>query len=295
MTTQTSLKDISKKIQELPTPDFLVQNIIAVASDPESNTKDLNNAVIKSPPLSAKILKMSNSAYYALPRRVTKLTQAINILGFKTVRNLALSIFTVKSYFRKEYEFFNTEKFWKHLMGTAIASELLSKHLNYPEREEAFLCGMLHDMGKIAMSIIMPDIFEMIIKVSRHKKISFEEAEELLETYSHQQIGKILFESWNLSDVVIDSANFHNSPQKNKNENTRMLTNIVYISNLTINIIFYGFSGSFSIPVPNEDIWNSVGLTPKKYLSYFEKLKIVISESEDFLNINNIVEDMEEE
>lgn len=293
MTKEVSIKKLSEKINELPTPDFIVQNIIAVASDPDSGTKDLNSAVLKSPPLSAKILKLSNSAYYALPRKITKLSQAINILGFKTVRNLALSLFTAKSFFKEEYEYFNTKKFWKHLMGTAIAAELLSKYVNFPDREEAFLSGMLHDLGKIAMAILMPDIFKMIIKTSHHKKISFSEAEELLETFSHEQIGKMMFENWNLSEIVIDSTANHNNPRNNKNENTKMITKIVYLSNKTINILYYGYSGCFDIPIAEKDLWNTIGMTTKKYISYLDKLKMVITDSEDFLNMDQIMKDIE--
>lgn len=288
------MRDISKKIEELPTPDFVVQRIISIASNPESGTKELNIAVLESPTLSAKILKMSNSAYYAIPRKITKLTQAINILGFKTVRNLAMSIFTVNSYFKKEYEYFNTEKFWKHLMGTGIAAELLSNYVNYPEKEEAFLSGMLHDLGKIAMAFVMPDVFEMIVKLSKHKKVSFSKAEEMLQSFSHQQIGKVLFENWNMSDIIIDTATFHDNPNENRHENTKAIVNIVHIANISVKTLLYGHSGSFEIPIPNEVAWNELSLTPQKYKKYLDNLKEKISESQDFMNLNNII-DVEEE
>jgi len=287
-----SIKEISSKISELPTPDFIVQRIIKIASDPNSGTKELNSAVIESPSLTAKILKLSNSAYYALPRRVSKLSQAISILGFKSVRNLALSIFTANTFFKNEFDFFNTEKFWKHLISTGIASELLSKYVNYPEKEEAFLSGMLHDLGKIAMAFVMPDIFEMILKTSFHKKISFIEAESLLETYGHQQIGKLFFESWNLSPLITDVANFHDTPSALSNDNSRSIVNIVNVANSSINILQYGYSGCYNIPIPDSKSWNELGLTPKKYKNYFYNLKEKLNESDDFMNLKNIVEDI---
>lgn len=290
---KVSISVISKKIEELPTPDFIVQRIINIASDPNSSVKDLNAAVLESPSLSAKILKLSNSAYYALPRKITKLSQAINILGFKTVRNLAMSIFTVKNFFRKEYDFFNTKKFWTHLMSTAIGAELLAKTINYPEREEAFLGGLLHDLGKVAMSNIMPEVFEMTIKVSKHKKISFKEAENLLDSYSHESIGKLLFKQWGLSDQIINTAGFHDSVDDLSDENTKMIVQIIHISNITTNTLYYGYSGNFGIEIPNINAWNNLGLTPKKYFNYVEALKNKIDNSEEFMNIDGIIEDME--
>lgn len=292
---KVSISVIAKKIEELPTPDFIVQRIINIASDPNSSVKELNTAVLESPSLSAKILKLSNSAYYALPRKVTKLSQAINILGFKTVRNLAMSIFTVQNFFRDEYDFFNTKKFWTHLMSTAIGAELLAKTINFPEREEAFLAGLLHDLGKIAMANIMPEIFEMTVKTAYHKKISFKEAEILLDSYSHEFIGKLLFKQWGLSDQIINSTGFHDSVDDLSDDNTKMIVQIVHIANITTNILFYGYSGNFGIEIPNINAWNNIGLTPKKYFSYAEALKNKIENSEEFMNINSIVEDMEVE
>ncbi len=136
--------------------------------------KELVNSISQSPTLTAKILRLANSAYYSLPKRITRLTQAVNLLGLKTVRNLALSIFTVENFFLiKSILFFNTYNFWQHLITTGIASELLAKYLNFPEKEESFMCGILHDLGKIVMAHIMPEVFEMVIKVAQHEKISF--------------------------------------------------------------------------------------------------------------------------
>lgn len=290
---KVSISVISKKIEELPTPDFIVQRIINIASDPTSSVKDLNAAVLESPSLSAKILKLSNSAYYALPRKITKLSQAINILGFKTVRNLAMSIFTVKNFFRNEYDFFNTKKFWTHLMSTAIGAELLAKTINFPEREEAFLAGLLHDLGKVAMSNIMPEIFEMNIKVAKHKKISFKKAEEILESYSHESIGKLLFKQWGLSDLIVNSAGFHDSIENLTDDNSKMIVQVVHLANVTTNTLFYGYSGNFGIELPDANSWNNLGLNPKKYFNYVEALKKKIDESEEFMNIDGIIDEME--
>ncbi|HOG33657.1 MAG TPA: HDOD domain-containing protein [Petrotogaceae bacterium] len=289
-----SIKEITRKIEELPTPDFIVQRIVSIASSPNASTKELNMAILESPSMAAKILKMANSAYYAMPRRITKLSQAINILGFRSVRNLALSVFTAKSFFSREFEYFNTKKVWSHFMATAISCELLSKFINFPDREEAFLCGMLHDLGKMAMSIVMPDVFEMIVTVAKHKKISFSKAEELLETYSHQQIGRMLFENWQMSEIMIASATFHDSPSLCKSEDSRTIVNLVSIANTTVNILLYGYSGCFDIPAVSDEAWNNLGLTPRKYLNYFENLKIKIKESEDFMNLSNVLDDLQE-
>ncbi|OQY09382.1 MAG: hypothetical protein B6I29_03540 [Marinitoga sp. 4572_148] len=288
-------KEIIKKLSELPTPNFVLKRIIDTTSNPSSNTKELENAVLQSPPLVAKILKLSNSAYYALPRKITKLSQAINILGFKTVRNLALSIFVADSFFRREFEFLDSQKFWKHVMSVAIASEMLSQFVNYPDKEEIFLSGMLHDLGKIAMGIITPETVEMILNVAEYKKVSFIKAENMLNVMTHQTFGKLLFENWNLPESVIYTAAYHDEPEKLDIDRFSLNVYIIHLANISVNSIFYGYSGCFDIPVPSDVVWNRFDMTAKKYLDFLNNLERKLEESNDFVKLNTFIEDTEEE
>lgn len=291
----TTMKELLKKISELPTPNFILKRIMDIAGNPSSNTKELEKAVLQSPPLVAKILKLSNSAYYALPRKITKLSQAINILGFKTVRNLAMGIFVADSFFRREFEFLDSKKFWRHSIAVAIAAEQLAQIVNYPDKEEIFLSGMLHDLGKMVMGIITPETVEMVLNVAEYKKVSFLKAEEMLNVMSHQILGKELFKNWNLPDNVIYTAEYHDIPEKLDIEKFSMNVYIVHLANSSINTIYYGYSGCYDIPVPSDVVWNKFGMTAKKYLDFLEKLEEKLDESNDFMNLDTFIEEPEEE
>lgn len=287
------INEITNKINELPTPDFIVQRIISIASDPQADIKDLQNVIIQSPSLSAKILRLANSAYYALPKRISKLSQAINLLGFKTIRNLALSIFTVENYFKDTVPNFNSSNFWTHLISTGIAAELLANYLNFLDKEEVFMCGVLHDLGKIVMAHIMPEIFDMVVKVAKHEKVSFWDAEQLLSSYSHEHIGRILFEKWNMPDIVIESASFHDNPFDSQKEETKKMLYIVNVANVTVNTYFYGYSGCFNIPEIDLKVWNYLGLNYRKYFSYFQEFKDIINQSPEFTNMRQVINEVE--
>ncbi|KLO21223.1 MULTISPECIES: HDOD domain-containing protein [unclassified Marinitoga] len=290
-----TMKEVIKKISELPTPDFILKRIMDIASNPSSNTKELEGAVLQSPPLVAKILKLSNSAYYALPRKITKVSQAINILGFKTVRNLALGIFVADSFFRREFDFLDSKKFWQHSIAVAIASEQLAQIINYPDKEEIFLSGMLHDLGKMVMGIITPETVEMILNVAEYKKVSFSKAEDMLNVMTHQTLGKILFENWNLAENVIYTAEFHDIPEKLQIDTFSMNVYIVHLANMAVNSIYYGYSGCYDIPVPSDVVWNKFDMTSKKFLNYLNNLEKKLSESNDFINLDAFIEDSEED
>ena len=151
--------DLKKTIQEietLPSPDFILQKIVDTANNPGASAKDLNEVASKDPGFVAKILKLANSAYYGLPRNVTKLTEAIMILGFKTVRNMAMSIFTGKEFFSFETENLDMNEFWKHAVVVATIGELTAEIIGYSNKEELFMCGLLHDIGKSVQGVLFP-------------------------------------------------------------------------------------------------------------------------------------------
>ena len=115
-----NLKKTIQQIESLPSPDFILQKIVETASSPSASAKELNQIASKDQSFVAKILKLANSAFYGLPKNVTKLTDAIMILGFKTVRNLAMSIFTKENFFGFQSKEVNVKDFWRHSLGTAI-------------------------------------------------------------------------------------------------------------------------------------------------------------------------------
>ncbi len=120
-------KELIYSVSELPTPDVIVEQIIATASNPNVSAKELERVIAQDVGLSTKVLKLVNSAYYGLPRKISKLSEAIMILGFKTVRNLALSVFTYSALKASTKSKIDHDKLWAHFMLTAIFSENIAK------------------------------------------------------------------------------------------------------------------------------------------------------------------------
>jgi len=251
------LEDIISRVEDLPTPDPVVNKIISTASDPEASAKDLANVVKLDPSLASRILRLVNSAYYGLPRKITLINEAVMILGFRTVRNMALSVFTYDSILsRKHRKHLDYFQLWKHFVGVAVGSELLAQMTGYPNKEELFIAGLLHDMGKIALDYVFPEVFEAAVKLTSSLKISFCKAEEKLQIPEHAAVGMKLLQSWNLPEVIFLTCGGHHSPED--------------------------FSESLYSDVIS---MNTLGIRPKFLVRYSERLKEKLSTVQDFLNI----------
>ncbi|AEH51048.1 HDOD domain-containing protein [Pseudothermotoga thermarum] len=284
------LKDFIDKIEQLPTPDPVVQRIISIASDPNASAKDLADAMRLDPSLTAKVLRLVNSAYYGLPRKIAKLNEAIMILGFKTVRNLALSVFTYKSLTGSRNSKIDQLALWKHFVGVAVAGELLAHMLNYPNREEVFVAGLLHDLGKLALDYISPESFAAVAKVTKTLQISFFEAEAKLNIPQHTATGSLLAERWNLPEIVTQPISGHHDVKSFSDSVYADVVSMVHIADFVVNTFKFGDSYTYGGLKLSPDALNVLAIKPKMLTNYVDKLKERLATAEEFLSIDKAVE-----
>lgn len=284
------LQDILVKIDELPTPDPIVQRIVSVASDPDASAKDLAEAIKLDASLTIRILRLVNSAYYGLPRKIVALNEAIMILGFKTVRNIALSIFTYSSVLKnKKHSTIDHYQLWKHFIGTAVGCELLAQMVGYPNKEELFISGLLHDIGKVALDYIFPEAFSAVTKLTKNLQISFTQAEDRLSLPSHSIISGKMIERWNLPEIVVNSASGHHTPNNFSESVYSDVVAVVHIVDFLVNLMRYGDSYTYGGLTLSSFALNVLGIKPSFLTHLVDKLKVRLMEAEDFLKIEQEV------
>ncbi len=279
------LKKTIQEIESLPSPDFILQKIVDTANNPGASAKDLNEVASKDPAFVAKILKIANSAYYGLPRNVTKLTEAIMILGFKTVRNMAMSIFTGKEFFKFESGRMDMKQFWKHAVVVATVGELTAEIIGYSNKEELFMCGLMHDIGKSVQGVLFPNLFDSVIGLARVKNLSYYQAEQLLEIPSHEIFAELLLEKWNFPELVLITASRHHRPQTIQNSIYSDPVNIITLSTFIAERFKMGDNGGGKPIVLPKYCWDELGLTPVIFDELLSTVEKKIEKIEEFMNI----------
>lgn len=263
--------------------DFIHQKVISVANNPSSSASELAEVISLDPSLSSRVLKLSNSAYYGFPREVTSISQAITILGFKTVKNLAIGIMTYDKLFKDENNRVRMKKLWEHSVNVALFSELIGEELNYPNKEELFICGLLHDIGKAILNMSNPSLIDYILEICKNTNLSFYEAEIHLEIPSHQTIGEILCRNWNFPDIITLSVGNHHTPSNIKDIYSDIVR-VIHIADLFSNVIFKDLNW-YPSKLINEDAWNALKMKPNKVLKIVNEVKKRFGDAKDFLNI----------
>ena len=193
--------DVIKKVGDLKVLPFVARKLLETISNDKVSISDLNDMIEKDQTITARVLKISNSALYGLRHEVTSLQQAIMILGFKTIRSLVLSIST-KSLYK---QFGITEQMmWDHSIGAAIAAKVISADLGRELGDIAFTGGLMHDLGKVIMNNETPEAFAEVMMNMYNEGISSIIAEEEIYGYNHSEIGSKVIAKWGLSVALVE-------------------------------------------------------------------------------------------
>ncbi len=200
-----------EKIDKLPTLPQITQRILTALGE-DVSAKKLEEIISEDQALAARLLKLANSPLYAGANPVTSLRQAIVRLGMGEVRNVVLT--TAMRYVLKPsatYKKFDITRLWIHAIGVARAVFLLAQEEGFSDPENSYTAGLLHDIGRLALTVFFPEEFLQILALREAKDLSFHEAEIEL-GLSHAEIGAMVAEKWRFSEELIQAIRFHHQP-----------------------------------------------------------------------------------
>jgi len=197
-------------IRELPTLPAVLGKILTAAADPDSSAIDLGRLIAADQSLSATLLKLVNSSYYGFYRQIKTVTQAIVVLGFLEVRNLTLTATAFQAFdaFPSKYD---RQQLWRHSLAVALASDRLAKLLER-NPEGCFESGLLHDIGKVVLDWLYPELFRNAVADADARGISIADAEQAVFGMNHAAVGGLLGEYWNLPETVVETIRYHHMP-----------------------------------------------------------------------------------
>ena len=200
-----------------------ITQIINIINDPESGAKDLKDSIELDPPLSAKVLKLANSALYGYPRTISEIQEAIICIGFEAVKELALSQ-KISELFAKEkiINGYSRISLWKHSVAIAICSKLVYRREFRERGENAYAAGLLHDIGITVIDQFLPSVFRKVIDEYTDKKNSLHSTETNILGYNHADIGMAIAKNWQFPDELIAGLGYHHNPGEAEDETAKI-------------------------------------------------------------------------
>jgi len=210
-----TLNELLKRVNDSDISSIkeVIIQLIAVIKDPKSGAKDLKKIIEKDPPLSARLLKLANSAYYGFRREISSIQEAIVNIGFNPVKELALTQ-KVCELFQKDFHFerYSRAALWKHNVAVALCSKsIYMKEFREPG-ENIYTAGLLHNIGIIIEDQFLHKKFKEALEQSRINKYNLLIAEKNIFGFDHTDIGREITEKWDFPLELVKSIGNHHEP-----------------------------------------------------------------------------------
>jgi len=288
------LEQFLDNIGELPSLPTVVVTMLQRVEDPSAGASDLTEIISTDYALSAKVLRLVNSAFYGFPQSISSIQRAVVVLGFNTVKNLTLGLSVVDLFAGEKGGIkvsadcpkFTQESFWDHSLCTAVAAKTLASALRMPTPEESFVAGLLHDMGKMILLKHFKEEFQNALLLAANEKTSLHSAENQVMGFDHAAVSAKMAEMWNFPTHLCEpSAHHHDTATFNKDceDELKKAVAIVHAANATANESGLGFGGD-SCPEPvNQEAWELLGMAPKKAEALLADLRDETEKSRAFL------------
>ncbi len=276
-----SANDLAKRVLSVASLPQIFIKVEETLNNPNSSNLDLAKILEEDPALTAKLLKLVNSAFYGFTAKVEIVPQAITVVGTQQLRNLVLACSVLKVFQHLPDDIINMESFWRHSVACGIAARALASLRNENDIERFFVTGLLHDIGRLIMLMELPQQMPQVFSQAQDNKQLLYQAEKELIGFNHARLGGLLLKNWKLSDRMVEAVTYHHSPKLASNFPIDAAT--IHCADIIANASRLGSSGEQFIPPLNEQAWDILKLPPNAIEHIFATLKEQYHDAIEFI------------
>jgi HD-like signal output (HDOD) protein len=202
---------VSRNVRLVSLPEVCIQ-VQALADSPHTTAADIGDVVGKDTALTTKLLKLVNSAYFSLPKKIDTISRAVNMIGMRELRNLTMAASAAEVFSKIPPNLIDMAAFWQHSVYTGLIARNLANRCNVLHSERLFTAGLLHDVGRLLMLMKMPEETGKAAALHLESKEEICGIERKLAGFDHAQVGEALLSHWNMPDNLCHSVLFHHDP-----------------------------------------------------------------------------------
>jgi HD-like signal output (HDOD) protein len=266
----TEARDLMKGTLEIPSLPMIFTRIDEAVNNPRSSLADIGRVISEDSSLTARLLKIVNSAFYSFPSKIETISRAVTVVGTQQLRDLALATSVMKLFQGIPPDLINMEAFWKHSIACGVAARVLAAHKREANIERFFVAGILHDIGRLVLCMKDPDWMrsalgrchascELLYKV---------EIEEL--GFDHASLGRVLLENWKLPASLVETVAYHHNPEAAARFPIEAA--VVHLADIIAHAMQLGSSGERFVPPLSPLAWERAGMSAGQLPAAIEQI-----------------------
>ncbi len=240
-------EQIIKKIEALPPLPAAVQQLLRLTNDPDVSIHEVSHVISSDHAITSRILRVTNSAFYGFSRQISTVSQAIMMMGLDEIRNLALGCAILGLSKRTAHPLREVlDDFWRHTLAVATASRLIAYQANLHHREEIFVAGLLHDIGKAILMEHFHEAYSKILKLAKETPKPLRELEMDFFQLDHAEVGALICRHWKIPLSLSHVVECHHLPLEESDLQLESNSNLIVVqtANNLAKILPIGFSGN---------------------------------------------------
>ncbi|MFZ0932519.1 MAG: HDOD domain-containing protein [Syntrophobacteraceae bacterium] len=252
---------------DLPSMPHIAARVLEKLADEDSTPREIHQLIIKDQALAARVLKVANSPYYGASRSISTLRDAVMFMGFDAIRSLIMTA-VLKGMFLNVG--LSEKLLWEHAVGCGIAARKISDEIGFERKEEAYLAGLMHDVGKTALFLRSPAVMREIMQEVYNDGAEFFDVEQRKLGFTHADVGGIIADKWRFTIDIEEAIANHHQPGQ-----TRELTQIVSLANSICHKLSVGPTRNPDLELNDTESAKGLGLSPAS----IEKILSAVSEA----------------
>ncbi len=252
-------QDLVNDSLELASLPSAVMRAMELINSAEASASDIGEILAEDPALTARLLKIVNSAFYGFPSRIDTISRAITIVGTLELTDLVIGASAIEVFSRLPNPLVNMYTFWEHNLYAGIVARLLSRYLRAPNTERCFIMGLLHDIGSLVLYQQQPELSRQALETARDKRLPLHLAEREIFGFDHGEVGAELMRCWNLPESFRQVALHHHQPSLA--ERYRLETATVHLADVIAGMARGTASGTGQVPALEPGAWERTGLS----------------------------------
>lgn len=238
----------------------VLDEIEAALESPQCSLVTIGEAIERDPDLTARLLRLGNSAFYGYSTRLSTVAEALSLIGIQQVQDLILASSIIEHFKGLPADFLDMESFWRHSLACGIAARLLAMEKRLPKSEKFFVAGLLHDVGRLVLLMQAPELARKVVERYRGGGILLQEAEREVLGYDHQAIVHALLRHWKFPDFILQAIGHHHEVMPGVIPSLESI--VVHFADYLVSAMQIGTSGEQFVPPVDSRAWDLLGLTP---------------------------------
>lgn len=274
-----SLERLFGRMEQVATLPVIAQKVLQLTDSENAKPDELREAIQTDPILVARILRRLNSSYYALSTKITDLRTAISLLGYREIRNLAMTVCMSRLYETPGHHgTYRREALWEHCVAVGAAARLVARVCGRGMPEEAYIAGLLHDLGIILIDQSLRRHFCQIVSSLTPNRPTCEVEQQFL-SFDHALLGSFVAMKWNLPEPVVDAIAYHHSSGEYRGPH-RDLVHVVAVANYLCSRAGWTSLGVHNVIAPPDQVYAGLGLDQISLAIIWDELEPTLGRAE---------------